>query len=348
MNKQNKNRVSLTTAVLGGLLAYPAVAQDTISVASYGGAYQDALRTVFYEPIAEQMGIRVREFTLTGITDVRTQVRAGAVEWDVVELYSGQCQQAADEGLLEPLDYSVITNTGGIPDDLVHEHWVGFTAYSTVMAYNTDLYGDNPPSGWADFWDTETFPGVRALSGYSLSTNAEIALMAAGVPLDEIYPVNIDLAIEMLERLAPDVGVWWTSGAQSGQLALNEEVDMLSIWVARIDAAIEQGAPFAYTYDQAILDIECLVVPRGAPNRELAMQAINLMLAPELQANLPQHVAYGPVNADAYDTGLITAELAARTNTSPENMANQLIQNKPYWAEHGQAAQERWDIFIAR
>jgi putative spermidine/putrescine transport system substrate-binding protein len=320
--------------------------QQTVAVASYGGAYQDALRKAFYDPTQEELGIEIRDYTLTGIADLRTQVNANAVEWDIVELYSGQCQQAANEGLLEPLDYSVITNTEGIPEHLVQDHWVGFTAYSTVLAWNTDVYGDNPPKNWADFWNTEEFPGTRSLGGYGLSTNAEIALLADGVAKEEMYPINVDRALSKLEEIKPAIVSWWTSGAQAGQLALNQEADMLAIWVARIEAAMEEGAPYDYTYEQGIMDIECLVVPKGAPNKELAMKVINSFVDPELQANLPQYVAYGPVNQDAYETGKITPDLLENANTRPDNLDKQVIQDKPYWAEHGQATQERWDAFM--
>jgi putative spermidine/putrescine transport system substrate-binding protein len=168
----------LCLAIALPTIASPALAEESIAVASYGGAYQDALRKAFYEPTAKSLGIEVKEFTLSGISDIRTQVKAGAVEWDVVELYAGQCQQAANEGLIEPLDYNVI-NADGIPKDLVQSHWVGFTAYSTVLAWNTEVYKDNPPKSWADFFDTKKFPGTRALSGYGPSTNAEMALMAS-------------------------------------------------------------------------------------------------------------------------------------------------------------------------
>ncbi|WP_342640583.1 polyamine ABC transporter substrate-binding protein [Rhodoligotrophos ferricapiens] len=322
-------------------------AEETVNVASYGGAYQEALKKAFYDPTAKALGITIKDYTLSSIADIRTQVKAGAVEWDVVELYSGQCQQAANEGLLEPLDYNVI-KTDGIPKDLVQSHWVGFTAYSTVLAYNTEVYGDNPPKNWADFWNVEKFPGTRALGGYGLSTTAEIALLADGVPKDKLYPVDLDRAIKKLEEIRPHIAAWWTSGAQAGQLATSGEADMLAIWVARIEAAIKDGAPYAFTYDQAIMDVECLVVPKGAPNRELAMKVINSFLSPDLQAELPKYVSYGPINQKAYETGKITAEATANANTSPENLAKQVVQNKAYWAENGQKSQEMWDSFLQK
>ncbi|WP_137388420.1 ABC transporter substrate-binding protein [Rhodoligotrophos defluvii] len=334
--------------LLCAALTSPALhAQETVNVASYGGAYQEALKKAFYDPTAKALGITIKDYTLSSIADIRTQVKAGAVEWDVVELYSGQCQQAANEGLLEPLDYNVI-NTDGIPKDLVQSHWVGFTAYSSVLAYNTEVYGDNPPKSWADFWDVEKFPGTRALGGYGLSTTAEIALMADGVPKDKLYPIDLDRAVKKLQEIRPHIVAWWTSGAQAAQLASSGEADMLSIWVARIEAAIKDGAPYAFTYNQAIMDVECLVVPKGAPNRELAMKVINSFLSPDLQAELPKYVSYGPINQKAYETGKITPEQTAKANTSPDNLAKQVVQNKAYWAENGQKSQEMWDAFLQK
>ena len=92
------------SSLVGLAVTLPALADDNIAVASYGGVYQDALRKAIYDPTAKDLNIKINEFTLSGITDVRTQVKAGDIQWDVVELYGGQCQQAANEGLLEPLD----------------------------------------------------------------------------------------------------------------------------------------------------------------------------------------------------------------------------------------------------
>jgi putative spermidine/putrescine transport system substrate-binding protein len=325
----------------------PALAEDSLAVASYGGVYQEALRKAFYDPTAKDLNIKINEFTLSGITDVRTQVKAGAVQWDVVELYGGQCQQAANEGLLEPLDYNVI-HADGIPKNLVQPNWVGFTAYSSVLAWNKNTYKDNPPKSWADFFDTKKFPGTRALSGYGPDANVEMALMADGVPKDKLYPIDLDRAFKKLEEIKPEVAVWWQSGAQQAQLAQNQEVDMLAIWVSRIDAAIKEGAPFDYTYNQAVMDIECLVVPKGSKHKELAMKVINDFVKPEFQADLPKYVPYGPANQKAYQTGKISPDMMKHSNSTPENMALQVIMDKTWWAANGQAAHERWDAFIQK
>lgn len=201
-----------------------------------------------------------------GISDVRTKVKANANDLDVVELYGGYCDTAAKEGLLVPLDYSKIPNAAGIPENLRHEYWVGFTAYSTVLAYNTDVYGNNPPKNWADFFDVEKFPGTRAVR-WNLSLDEHgnrldgrwrpegRGLSARHGPVDEeMGEFKPNITVKLVIRRAGDPACHSTG---------SRHVDDLGRW---IEAAIKEGAPYAYTLNDAVMDVECLVVPeRLAP-----------------------------------------------------------------------------------
>jgi putative spermidine/putrescine transport system substrate-binding protein len=323
------------------------MAEETVSYASYGGAYQEGVRKAILDHLPADHGIKVVDYVLSGgIRDIRTKVKANAVDIDVAELYGGLCDIAAKEGLIEPLDYSKIPNAAGIPEHLQNEHWIGFTAYSTVLAYNTEVYGDNPPKTWADFFDVEKFPGTRAIGGTYPSTNMEIGLLADGVPRDKIYPIDMERSLKKWEAFKPNITVRWSSGAQATQLATAQEADMLTIWAARIEAAIKEGAPYAYTLNDAVMDVECLVIPKNSPNREGAMRLINHLLDPKYQANLPDYIPYGPMNQDAFKLGLISPEKAKNVVTSTDNIAKQLILNAPYWAEHEAEAQTKWDSLM--
>lgn len=331
-------------AVSASILAAPALAQETVSYASYGGAYQEGVRKAILDRLPSEQNMKVVDYVLAGgIRDIRTKVKAKAVDIDVAELYGGLCDQAAKEDLIIPLDYSKIPNAAGIPAHLRNKNWVGFTAYTTVLAYSKETYGNNPPKNWADFFDVKKFPGTRAIGGTYPSTNLEIALMADGVPKEKIYPVDIDRAIKKWVSFKPNITVRWATGAQATQLATAREVDMLTIWAARIDAAIKEGAPYAYTLTDAVMDVECLVVPKGSPNPEGAMRLINHMLDPKYQARLPDYISYGPMNQDAFKLGLVSPEKAARIVTSTENIAKQLITDMPFWAEKIIEAQTKWD-----
>jgi len=330
--------------LLGGVA--PAAAQDSITFTSFGGAFQEAQRKALLDPAQEQLGITILEDTLTGIAEVRAQVLAGAVTWDIVDLGLADCAAAQAEGILEPLDYSKISVEGFEPA-AYSDAWAGIIYFSTVLAYDEQAMGDAQPQSWADFWDVENFPGARSLRNNPAGM-LELALLADGVPRDQLYPLDLDRAFAKMEEIKPHIDVWWTSGAQSAQLIADGEVDMIAIWNGRLDAVIDEGLPVGFTFNDGLASLDCLAIPKGSANKDLAMEALAIMLAPEQQAQLPQYINYGPTTSLAFDVGVITEEQAARSPSAPQNLAVQAIVDADYWAENRQAVQERWDAFMTR
>ncbi|MEM9762565.1 MAG: extracellular solute-binding protein, partial [Pseudomonadota bacterium] len=107
---------TITVAAVGALLASTALAADkTVTIASWGGSYQEAQSKALFEPAAADTGIEVKQETYGGMSDVRLQVQTGAVTLDIVASGSGSAARAAAEGLLEKLDYSVIDVSEFLP-----------------------------------------------------------------------------------------------------------------------------------------------------------------------------------------------------------------------------------------
>ena len=331
-------------ALLSLAATLPAAAQTTITFASFGGAYQAAQRKALLDPIEKLLNITIKEDTLTGIADVRAQVGANAVKWDVADLGGASCARGSAEGLFEPLDYKVI-DTNGIDKAMATKDWIGVIYYSTVIAWNTAKYGTNGPQTWADFWDTKKFPGTRALSR-GASETFEIALMADGVDPAKLYPLDADRALKSLAKIKSSVVVWWASGAQSAQLLKDGEADIVAIWNGRAGAAIKDGAKAMITYNQGIFNIDCLVIPKGSKNAALAQKVIALMVSPELQANIPSFIDYGPINNRAFATGKITPAAAAAINSAPENAGKQTSMNFEFWRANLTKLTERMDAFL--
>jgi putative spermidine/putrescine transport system substrate-binding protein len=336
--KQSEIYAALTLA--GTITATPIWAEGQITFTSYGGTYQEAQRKALLDPVEEAMDITIMEDTLTGIAEVRAQVGAGAVTSDIVDLGLTSCAAAQHEGILEPLDYSIVS-TEGINPAAYDDTWIGTIYYSTVLGYSTEIYSDKVPQDWADFWDTENFPGLRSLRNDPVGS-LEIALLADGVAPEDLYPIDYERAFKKLDEIKDDVAIWWTSGAQSAQLIRDGEVDMVAIWNGRLDAVLAEGAPVDFTWNQGLLSLDCLAIPKGAPNKDLAMEALGLMVSPDIAANIPQYISYGPTTSLAFDTGRITPEMAAVSPSAPENLKVQAVLSAAYWAEHMQEAQERW------
>lgn len=337
----------LAMAAVAAHGAGPAAAQDRqLTFTSYGGAYQAAQRAALLDPLEASEGVTFLEDTLTSISEVRAQVRSGAVTWDIVDLGHSDCEAAEAEGLFMPLDYDLIS-TEGFDPGAYSETWIGTIYFSTVMGYRTEAFPDGPPRTWADFWDVESFPGARSLRNNPVGS-LEIALLADGVAFEDLYPLDLDRAFAKLDEIKPHITVWWTSGAQSAQLLSDGEVDIISAWNGRLDVAADNGAPVAYSFEGGLASLDCLAIPVGAPNAELAMEMLAKMVSPELAANIPLHINYGPTTSLAFDIGTITPEMRAKSPSSPENLEGQALIDATWWGENRRAAQERWDSWITR
>lgn len=82
-----KGQAIATSVACALVMASAALAQDnTITVSSWGGSYQEAQGKAFFRPTEEALGIVIREDTTNGLQDVRLQVQGNAVVWDITQL----------------------------------------------------------------------------------------------------------------------------------------------------------------------------------------------------------------------------------------------------------------------
>ncbi|MFK0095774.1 ABC transporter substrate-binding protein [Pseudomonas sp. NPDC090592] len=333
---------TLSSAVLASII--PAVQAETLVFAGWGGALQDVERKAYLEPAARDLGISIREDNMSGLSAVRAQVMSGKPKWDLVELGSTECAQAEQEGLSEPLDYAVIDKTHVNPA-VVGKNWVASHSYATVVAWAKDT-GHPVANNWQQFFDPNV-KGARALYRQPWLT-MEAALLGDGVPAKDLYPLDVDRAFKVLERIKPQVANWWSAGADSAQLLRSREVDFLAIWNGRVADVKGQDNQVDYSFDGAILNHDCLIVPKGAANKALAMKVIGQILKPENQAHLATLIPYAPVNSEAYATGIISAEQARQLPTSPENIDKVVMIDPQWWLKNQTALQQRFDLFITQ
>ena len=145
-----------------------------------------------------------------------------------------------------------------------------------MLAYNTEKTAGKVPEGWADFFDTTKIPGKRGLWKYSTGGVLEFALMADGVKPADLYTptLDVDRAIKKLDTIKDDI-VWWESGAQSQELIGSGEVAMSMIWNGRgYSAKHTDNKPVEMQWNQQILTADYFVVPKGTPNKQVAMEFI--------------------------------------------------------------------------
>ena len=246
--KLKKQIAPIAAGIALAISAGAAHAAESITVVSWGGAYTTSQIEAYHKPWIASTGNQIKSEDYNGgIAEIKAQVEAGNVTWDVVDVELSDAIRACDEGLLEEMDHSALP---AAPDGTVatedflpgtlYDCAVANIVWSTIFAYDGSKI-ENGPTKVADFFDLEKFPGKRGLRK-NPKANLEMALMADGVPAAEVYSVleteeGVDRAFAMLDSIKSDV-VWWEAGAQPPQLLADGEVALTTAYNGRIFNAV--------------------------------------------------------------------------------------------------------------
>ncbi|MBV6657497.1 MAG: ABC transporter substrate-binding protein [Devosiaceae bacterium] len=336
----------LIGAAAVGTLAAPAIirAQDrTLTVRDPGGPYAQGFKEAFYDPFFEATGIQVTgvqgDHAPTGL--IASMVDAGNYTWDGSILSDNAHQVLVAQNYLEPIE--VTDAIREVPEQLRTEYLMGTDVVGVILAYRTDTMGEGALTRWADVWDVEGRPGLRALRRSAFDTT-EQALLADGVSGDSLYPLDFDRAFAALDRLKDDVAIWWTGGAQTSQLLATGEVDVLPTWNARAQTAIDDGAPVMINWNEALYTFEGWGILRGGPKVDLMQEFVSFCAQGPQQALFTPHLASGPTNPSAYAT--IPEERAAVLPSNPVFFDNMVKSNAGFWGGVGDEANERFNAWV--
>ncbi len=322
-------------------------ASGSITVRTLGGAYEDAARKVYFEPFTAETGIAVQTAP-ANFSKLLAMHRSGNNEFDIVDIGELGIIQLRDEGALEKINYDSWTDIDRtkIDEAAVSEFGVGHTYYSTVLAYNSDaITAEKAPKNWQDFWNVEQFPGPRMLADIaSGDIDLEQALLADGVPMDKLYPLDIERGLAVMARLRPSIRKFWDTGALSAQMLTDQEAVMGTIWNTRAQAAIDGGAPLRIVWDGGQLRMQGWAIPKAAQNPEGAQKFVAFAMAAERQAGLAELIPNGPTNKLAFEK--MSAERAKILPNNPEIVARCFVQDAQWWADNRAQVASQWSKWL--
>lgn len=351
--KPRRLRMALLAATMaaGTLGTAPAWASDQLVVVGWGGAWQDAYRKAVFEPFMAETGIQIVEDEFGGeYAKLTAQVDSGKITWDLASFESPQLVQGCDEGSFAPLDWDRLGGRANQLDYAVHDCGIASDIWAAVMAYDAQKFPDGPRS-WADFWDVERWPGKRG--GYKdARVMVELALVADGVPQEEIYrvlaaPEGMDRAFRKLDELKPHL-LWSESPADGMQRLLAGDVVMNVNFSARVtDAASENDRDLVIVWPAGFwIGTDYWVQIADGPNPEAAEKFLEFYARPGTQAELAKHLPYGVPSKAAYD--LMTPEVKAKLPTAPERAKWMTSYSDGFWLDRQAAIDERFNAWAAR
>jgi putative spermidine/putrescine transport system substrate-binding protein len=363
------NHACKTTTVAGvaalGILAAPtaAVSAESLTIVSWGGAYEESQRKAYYEPYIEMTGTEIVQVSKSanGLAGVRAQVEAGNVTWDLVDMLEGPAIRACDEGIIEPIDHNDVLKpapNGASPDEdfipELRECFVPQILYATLWATNTEMWDGEQPDSIADIWNTSDFGGKRAMQKIPAG-NLEWALMADGVPHDGVYEVletreGVNRAFSKLNELKGNA-VWWSEGAQPPQLLADKEVSLATGYNGRFfNAQIVEDQPIEIIWDGQLFEVDGWVVPQGRLTEEVK-QFLRFATDTQRLADQAKYISYGPARSssaklvgDHAETGV---DMKPHMPTNPDNLETAIAKDAIFWADNGDSLSERFNAWLA-
>lgn len=341
--------------LIGALVApalAPAAAQGQLrdlTVVSWGGAYQEAQREVYFRPWMDASGQRLLEETWDGgLGALRARVAAGTNTWDVVQVEGEELLIGCAEGLFEPLDITAIGGRDAYIPGAVHPCGVGAIVYAFVLSWDRQRLRE-APRGWADVFDTRRIPGRRALRRGPKST-LEIALLADGVAPDAVYAAlgteaGVARAFAKLDAIRADLA-WWERGSEPPRWLASGEVALACAYNGRIAAANQEGGQeLGIAWPQNLAAMDSWVIMRGSPNAARALDFLRFVGQPERQAMLPPRIPYGVTARGA--NALLTRQVLAQLPTAPTNAEGQLRIDDRFWVDNIDRLSARFERWLA-
>jgi putative spermidine/putrescine transport system substrate-binding protein len=354
----SRRRFLLTGVGVGGTLFLAACGSSsdsgssssggsTITFAGYGGTTQNAQMNSWGKEFTDATGNQVQAATVD-YGKLKAMVDSGNVTWDAAVVEGFFAHTPGNQSLFTPIDKSKINGdwldsvAGDGPEgDQVTDASVACYQYSFALAHSTD--GDEAiPGDWPEFFDTEKFPGKRAL--YSVPYGMiEIALLGDGVAWDDMYPLDVDRALAKIESLGDNV-TYWSTGAQSQQMLIGGSADFVALWDVRAATLMKQGRAVDIMWNQNIRTADHLIVPNGSKLADEGMEFISAAIDPKAQAAAADEVLLGPTNPETNPMiNQADFELLAAAHV---DVSAGYIDNS-YWGENYESVLEKYNSVVA-
>lgn len=325
-----------------GTVAQNSLAGQTLVFASSGGIFQDGQKAAIWDPFSEESGATVLQ-DASSFSKLRAGVETGTVAWDMSVSSNYMTYQYCGT-LWEKIDTAVV-DLSQVPEGLVtDECMVPAIVYADIGVYNADLWPE-APQNWVDFFDVEKFPGKR---GLNMAPDASVAvvlaaLMGDGVAPEDLYPIDFERAFNKLRSLDEHI-VGWSTGAQSQQQLESGEVAMAIVWSGRGYGAAKTGMNIQPIWNQWLVAVDSVGIPKGAPNVAGAQAGLNYYLGAEQTAKLAELTSYAPVNVNAKPN---LEPLVQEWVPNADRFTRGVNPDIAWWSENWDAFTENWNDWIS-
>ena len=333
-----------------------------LTVTTWPGPYARAQAIAILHPYGEDkhVNVRIAEYD-GGLDHLRREVTTRTYDWDVIDFELADAVAACRLGLLESIDRTSLPPAGDgtvATNDFVlgalGPCWVGSVVFSQVVAYAPEQFAANKPQTLADFFNTRTFPGPRALRRASPKLNLELALLADGVSSERIYPLlstsaGVARALAKLSTLHGSI-VWWTRSAEPIEMLRDGRATFATSLDGSVFDAQTHGHDVGVIWDRQLYELDVFGVPKGDPRRDRAVDFIHYATDTAVLARVAQWVPYGPARHSSLPLVGSNPEsgvaMRSRLPTATENFSTAFAVDDEWWLLHEARLMPQWQRWL--
>jgi putative spermidine/putrescine transport system substrate-binding protein len=324
-----------------------AAAAQQLVVRTPGGVFDEVKRETIYDPFRKETGIEIVPVAATG-AKLLAMMKSGQHELDLIDTGDDVLLQLELGNHLMPIPYDQFkyTNPADIDPVVKRKYQLGSFIYAMVLAYNTNAiaHGSEPKS-WAEFWDIKKWPQRRTFPDMATGTpTIELALIADGVPMDKLYPLDIDRAFKSLTRIRSTIPKFWDTGALSSTMLVQNEVAMGPLWSTRVQVAKDQGAPVDIQWNQNALLVQAYGIPVGSKNADGAVKFIDYASSPEVQTRWLSKYKAIPINQKSYPS--TSKDLIDPATGTPWTRSKGFVLDIHWWSQNRDKVSAAWSKWI--
>lgn len=275
-----------------------AASAEQLTVQTWGGVWEKGARAVG-DGFARKYGVEVnyeqQQNTRMGIAKIKAQ--ASDPQIDILFSTADAMQQAADEGLLAPVNPALAPSLAGLPKKAVHDKYVDVMNILFGFVYRKDL-APFAPAKWDDLLDPR-------LKGLVASPNAMFAggrwlIMASLINGGNEH--NINPGFDFLTRLKPNIVSFIATDGESVKVVQSGEAAVLAFGLLSDFAKLigpDSKLRFVIPPGKPVLTSTISVGIAKPRNAALAHKFLDYISTAEAQQAYCAEIVCTPVNPQA-------------------------------------------------
>jgi len=290
----------LLTAALALPLPLKAGSQDVVNVYAWGEEIPPEIITQF----EQETGIHVNQANYDSNEVMFTKLRANRAGFDLAEPSSYYVQRMGRLGMLEPLDFSRLSQAKNLDPwfskqgyDRGNRYSIPFVWGITGIFANKKYVAPNSVTHWSDLTGSRFKNQLMILDDPREAFS--MALKMRGYSINDTDPAHLHEAWLQLKALMPNIRLFNNDAVKS--ILIDEDATIGMVWSGDLaKASLENDQlTFILPADGFEVWVDNFVLLKNAPHQKNAYRFLNFLMRPDIAKQVSERIGYATANLTA-------------------------------------------------